>query len=170
MKPRYSHRVGLARYPKPFRSTGIKTLVGRALQIQGIRSRLNLANGQKKHEWKTLHGFRKFFKTQTERVMKSLNVEILMGHDIGLANSYCKPSEHELFEDYLKAVDLLTVNQNKNKRLEKEIDGLNVRYPLSLLVTLLGSSIFCWSDLWLIPFGVDSLINFPHVLYSNNIW
>ena len=73
-------------------------------------------------------------------------------------------------EDYLKAVDLLTVNQNKNKRLEKEIDGLNVRYPLSLLVTLLGSSIFCWSDLWLIPFGVDSLINFPHVLYSNNIW
>jgi integrase len=170
VKPRYSHRVGLARYPKPFRSTGIKTLVGRALQIQGIRSRLNLANGQKKHEWKTLHGFRKFFKTQTERVMKSLNVEILMGHDIGLANSYCKPSEHELFEDYLKAVDLLTVNQNKNKRLEKEIDGLNVRYPLSLLVTLLGSSIFCWSDLWLIPFGVDSLINFPHVLYSNNIW
>jgi hypothetical protein len=63
-------------------STGIKTFVGRALQIQGIRTKLDLRNGEKNHDWKTLHGFRKFFKTQTERVMKSLNVEILMGHDI----------------------------------------------------------------------------------------
>ncbi|MGI8831183.1 MAG: hypothetical protein ACR2IS_00945 [Nitrososphaeraceae archaeon] len=101
VKPRYSHRIGLAKYPKQFKSTGIKTLVGRALQIQGIRPKLNLRNGEKNHDWKTLHGFRKFFKTQTERVMKSLNVEILMGHDIGLANSYYKPSEQELLEDYL---------------------------------------------------------------------
>ena len=36
------------------------------------------------HDWKTLHGFRNFFKTQAERAMKSLNVEILIGHDIGL--------------------------------------------------------------------------------------
>jgi hypothetical protein len=96
VKPRYSHRIGLAKYPKQFKSTGIKTLVGRALQIQGIRPKLNLKNGEKNHDWKTLHGFRKYFKTQTERVMKSLNVEILMGHDIGLADSYYKPSEQEL--------------------------------------------------------------------------
>lgn len=31
VKPRYSHRIGLAKYPKQFKSTGIKTLVGRAL-------------------------------------------------------------------------------------------------------------------------------------------
>ncbi len=37
VKPRYSHRIGLAKYPIQFRSTGIKTLVGRALQIQGER-------------------------------------------------------------------------------------------------------------------------------------
>ena len=67
-KPKYSHRIGLAKYPKQFKSTGIKTLVGRALQIQGIRLKLNLGNGEKNHDWKTLHGFRKFFKTQTERV------------------------------------------------------------------------------------------------------
>jgi integrase len=45
VKPRYSHRIGLARFPKQFKSTGIKTLVGRALQIQGIRPKLNLRNG-----------------------------------------------------------------------------------------------------------------------------
>jgi hypothetical protein len=106
VKPRYSHRIGLAKYPKQFKSTGIKTLVGRALQIQGIRTKLDLRNGEKNHDWKTLHGFRKFFETQTERAMKSLNVEILMGHDIGLADSYYKPSEQDLFEDYIKSVDL----------------------------------------------------------------
>ncbi|SRR6266516_267328 len=124
VKPRYSHRIGLAKYPKQFKSTGIKTLVGRALQIQGIRSKLDLMNGEKNHDWKTLHGFRKFFKTQTERVMKSLNVEILMGHDIGLANSYYKPSEQELLDDYIKAIDLLTILDDKYK-LEKQVTALN---------------------------------------------
>lgn len=123
VKPRYGHRIGLAKYPKQFKSTGIKTLVGRALQIQGIRPKLDLRNGEKNHDWKTLHGFRKFFKTQTERVMKSLNAEILMGHDIGLANSYYKPSEQELLQDYIKAIDLLTINNDKS-RLEKQLKEL----------------------------------------------
>ncbi len=124
VKPRYSHRIGLAKYPKQFKSTGVKTLVGRALQIQGIRPKLDLTKGEKKHDWKTLHGFRKLFKTQTERVMKSLNVEILMGHDIGLANSYYKPSERDLLEDYLKAADLLTINVDE-KRMKIQIERLN---------------------------------------------
>ena len=123
VKPRYSHRIGLAKYPKQFKSTGIKTLVGRALQIQGVRSKLDLRNGEKNHDWKTLHGFRKFFKTQTERVMKSLNVEILMGHDIGISKPYYKPSEQELLQDYVKAIDLLTIHSDKSK-LEKQIKEL----------------------------------------------
>jgi len=123
VKPRYSHRIGLAKYPKQFKSSGIKTLVGRALQIQGIRPKLNLTNGGKNHEWKTLHGFRKFFKTHTERVMKSLNVETLMGHEIGLANSYYRPSQQELLDDYLRSVELLTIQNDKSK-LEKQIREL----------------------------------------------
>jgi hypothetical protein len=55
--------------------------------------------------------------------MKSLNVEILMGHDIGLANSYCKPSEQELLEDYIKAVDLLSINDDKLS-LQKQVAEL----------------------------------------------
>ena len=55
--------------------------------------------------------------------MKSLNVEILMGHDIGLADSYYKPSERELLEDYIKSVDLLTIHGDKSK-LEKQVKEL----------------------------------------------
>ena len=46
-----------------------------------------------------------------------------MGHDIGLANSYYKPSQQELLEDYSKAVDLLTIRYDKSK-LEKQIEDL----------------------------------------------
>ena len=54
VKPRYSYRIGLAKYPKQFKSVGIETLVGRTLQIQGIRRKLDLRNGEKNHDWKTL--------------------------------------------------------------------------------------------------------------------
>jgi len=55
--------------------------------------------------------------------MKSLNVEILMGHDIGISKPYYKPSEQELLQDYVKAVDLLTI-YNDNSKLEKQVKEL----------------------------------------------
>lgn len=65
------------------------------------------------HEWKAAHGFRKFYKSRAEQVMKPINVEITMGHDIGISALYYKPTEKEVLDDYLKAVDLLTINDNK---------------------------------------------------------
>jgi hypothetical protein len=95
-------------------------LKGRALQIQGIRPKLCLIAGKKNHDWKTLRGFRKFFKTQAERTMKSLDVEILMGHDIGLADSYYGPSEQDLLKGYLSSVDELTIDSD-TKMLQKQV-------------------------------------------------
>ena len=37
--------------------------------------------------------------------MKPINVEILLGHNIGLSGAYYKPTEKEILNDYLKAVD-----------------------------------------------------------------
>ena len=54
--------------------------------------------------------------------MKPINVEITMGHDIGLSESYYKPTQQEVLQDYLKAVDILTVNGDKTvfqKQVEK---------------------------------------------------
>ena len=45
--------------------------------------------------------------------MRPINVEITMGHDIGVSASYYKSTEREVLEDYLKAVDLLTINSDK---------------------------------------------------------
>jgi hypothetical protein len=46
-----------------------------------------------------------------------------MGHDLGITNSYYKPTEREVLEDYLKAVDLLTIEEEH--RLHKKIKELS---------------------------------------------
>jgi integrase len=117
----YGAKLGLATCPKRLKSSGIKRLLERALWEQGIRQPLR--EGTKRHEWKAAHGFRKFYKTRTEQVMKPANVEITMGHNIGVSKSYYKPTEREVMEDYLKAADLLTISNN-NLILQKEVAEL----------------------------------------------
>ena len=49
-----------------------------------------------------------------------------MGHNIGISKSYYKPTEKEVLEDYLKAVDLLTMDEeNKLKTQVKELTNKN---------------------------------------------
>ena len=114
----YGAKWGLATCPKKLNSYAIKRILERGLWSQGLRK--SLEKGEKRHEYKATHGFRKFYKTRTEHVMRPLNVEITLGHDLGLSGSYYKPTEKEVLEDYLKAVDLLTINNNQ-KVLEKQI-------------------------------------------------
>jgi hypothetical protein len=44
--------------------------------------------------------------------MRSINIELLMGHSIGISDSYYRIPEKELLEDYLKSVDFLTIGEN----------------------------------------------------------
>ncbi|MPZ06065.1 MAG: hypothetical protein GEU26_06545 [Nitrososphaeraceae archaeon] len=117
----YGAKLGLATAPKKLKSSGIKRLLERALWEQGIRQ--SLADGVRRHEWKAAHGFRKFYKTHAEQVMKPINVEITLGHNIGISASYYKPRESEVLEDYLKAVESLTISNEKTK-LTKQVAEL----------------------------------------------
>jgi integrase len=117
----YGANLGLATCPKKLKSSGIKRLLERALWEQGIRHPLQ--NGAKRHEWKAAHGFRKFYKSRAEQVMRPINVEITMGHNIGVSESYYKPTEREVMEDYLKATDSLTICGDKIM-LQKQVAEL----------------------------------------------
>ena len=55
--------------------------------------------------------------------MKPINIETLLSHNIGISNSYYRPTENELLEDYLKSVDMLTINDNK-LTLQKQVAEL----------------------------------------------
>ena len=116
--------MGLATNPKQLEEDGIKKQINRALRAQNLRQQL--PEGETRHEFKALHGFRKFFKTNAERVMKPLNVELLMDHDTGVSDSYWRPTEKEVLEDYLKAVEFLTINDQKTT-LQKQVKELSVK-------------------------------------------
>jgi hypothetical protein len=111
-------RFGLATHPKNLPSTAIRKIIERALSTQGIRD-APLPEGVRRYEWKGTHGFRKFFETHAARVMSFINVELLMGHSIGLVKSYYKPVERDVLQDYLKAIDLLTINDNNKLTFQK---------------------------------------------------
>ena len=104
--------------PKRLKSSGVKRMMEDALKGTGIRKPLQ--EGKRRHEFQTDHGFRKFFKSACERHMKSLHVEMLMGHDTGLAESYYRPSEDELLSGYLKALPDLTISEEGELRNELE--------------------------------------------------
>jgi hypothetical protein len=112
---------GWVTIPKKLKSSGIKALVENAIWTQGLRTKL--PPGKRRHDFQADHGFRKFFKTHAEQVMKPINVEVLMSHSTGVSDSYYRPLEKELLEDYLKAVDLLTINSDK-LILQKQVTEL----------------------------------------------
>ncbi len=107
---------GLVSIPKQLKSSGLKSLMERALKAQGIRK--ELAPGQKRQEFQAVHGLRKFFKTHSEQAMKAINVELLMGHSIGISDSYYRPNENELLQDYLNAIPELTILHENHQKLE----------------------------------------------------
>jgi len=108
--------------PRKLRSSGVKRLLERSLFAQGLRK--PLPPGKRRHEFQGAHGFRKFFKSVCEKHMKSLHVEILMGHNVGLAESYYRPQEREILEDYLKAVPELTFYAKKEDAGITEVEAL----------------------------------------------
>jgi hypothetical protein len=103
------------------KSSGVKRLIEDALWTQGIRRKSDLKRNR--YEFQTDHGLRKWFKTRCEIAgMKSINIEELMGHSIGISDSYYRATENELLEDYLKAVPLLTISTEKRLQIQmKEV-------------------------------------------------
>jgi hypothetical protein len=110
--------IGLATVPEKLQPSGIKRLLERAQWAQGIRKKLE--DGKRRHEFQAAHGFRKWFKTRCEIAgMKSINIETLMGHSIGISDSYYRATQEELLRDYEKSIDFLTINAEH--RLQKEV-------------------------------------------------
>lgn len=83
-------------------------------------------SGVKTGEAMRSRAFRKGFISICERSgMRSINVKMLLGHSIGVSGHYYRTSESEVLEDYLKAVDALTINpeyrlRRENKELRSE--------------------------------------------------
>jgi integrase len=99
-------------------------IVDNALLKAGLRTTDHTSLHNRKEIMKC-HEFRKFFTNQT--VNSKINPEIremLLGHKIGLAPCYYRPTEKEMHEEYQKAIDLLNIDHAN--RLQRKIETLSV--------------------------------------------
>ena len=104
------------------------------------------------------HGFRKFWMNQA--VKSKMNPEareMLLGHRIGLASAYYRPSEDDLLDAYLVAVDNLTINEENRlkKKVEKLQDRADIADKTLRTITLIGHRMKRFERL-LIEKGIDT--------------
>jgi len=100
----------------------VKLLIARLQRQLGLREVLTEGKNAKRYEFRTVHGFRKFYKTRTEVAgVNRLCIEMTMGHDIGIHANYEKPSEPELEKEYAKAIDELTIIKSRQEVKKDEI-------------------------------------------------
>jgi hypothetical protein len=116
----YHH--GIIKDAVKLKSSGIKRLIEDALWTQGNRKKADLKRNR--YEFQADHGLRKWFKTRCEIArMKSINIEKLMGHSIGISDSYYRITEEEILEDYLNAIPMLTLSSKY--RLQNDMENIS---------------------------------------------
>jgi integrase len=105
---------------KPFKGKALGAILQDCIDNSGLRE-IDHKNPFKRKQIPIFHGFRKFFTKQL--VDSKLNPEIremLLGHKIGLASCYYKPTVQEMLQEYSKAVNLLTINEENRLKLKLE--------------------------------------------------
>ena len=113
---------------RPMKLRTIERLISRSLEKSGIRTveritEFNSEKGKIRKNVRLTAGFRKFFDTQLIYAkVEPRTKELFMGHNIGLDDHYFKPGEDFILQEYLKAVNNLTINEEN--RLRKEIADL----------------------------------------------
>jgi integrase len=114
---------------KPLKLRAVERLISRTIEKSGLRTverQTELQHGEHgriRKDVRLTTGFRKFFDTQLIYAdVRPAIKEMFMGHSIGLDDNYFKPSENDVLEEYLTAVDWLTINEeNRLKRQVKEL-------------------------------------------------
>ena len=100
---------------KEMAAHSVRMYYNRLFYSIGIRK-----NKRRRHEF-SVHSFRKYFKTKAEIAgMKPAAVEMLMGHSLGISDSYFKPTEEEILTEYLKVAEALSINDTQRLKLEVE--------------------------------------------------
>jgi hypothetical protein len=118
--------------PRPLRDKGLSKLVAdRAIRC-GVMQKVSLLEGEtfgkRRNKVFRTHGFRKHVTNKMKQAgVSELDIDKLLGHKSrGLTGQcYYRPDEDELLGEYLKAVDVLTIDNSK--RLQRENEMLKVR-------------------------------------------
>ena len=90
---------------------GLKTVNHRTENHISIKDKIN-----------PYHAFRKYFNTCLANSDVNVTIkEMLMGHSVGLDDSYYRPNEKQLLAEYSKAINELTINEENRLRTELDV-------------------------------------------------
>jgi integrase len=109
---------------KEFRGRALWAILEDCISNCGLRE-IDHVNPFKRKQVPLLHGLRKFMTKQL--VDSKLNPEIremLLGHKIGLTGCYYRPTPQEMYEEYEKAIDNLTIDPAN--RLQRKVETLTI--------------------------------------------
>ena len=88
------------------------------------------------------HGFRKFFTTQLVNSRANPEMrEMLLGHKIGLTGVYYKPSVEEIKQEYEKAINVLTINEDVHSELKNIGQKICQRFSIGLFKVKVSTSL-----------------------------
>ena len=95
--------------PYPLSQEAVMKSIDNAIKRAGVKS----------SKIRCSHSFRKAFLSLAERSgMRSINVKMLMGHDIGVSGHYYRPAESDILEDYMiHAADALTIDPTQRLKI-----------------------------------------------------
>jgi integrase len=114
-----------ARNSRPTNVQALQIMISRLLEKIELRKiNHSTENYQyKRHKKASFHAFRKYFNTCLANCDVNVTIkELLMGHSVGLDNSYFRPTQDKILSEYLKAVNELTINEEN--RLKKKVTEL----------------------------------------------
>jgi integrase len=134
IKGQYGHgKKDALKKVMPTTPMAVRLYYNRLLFSIGLRS-----EKKRRHDF-SVHGFRKWFKTRCEiGGMKPINVETLLNHSTGISDSYYRPRESELLEEYLAVAEqhlsVSTENKLKTELAEmRKIDRDNAKMAQATL-------------------------------------
>jgi integrase len=115
--------------PKSVTTDTISSKIAHLAERAGIREKTILKEGEKSGSFRKsvprVHGLRKAFSTfALNAKMDIIKRRMLEGHSVGIDEHYCKPSESDLLEEYMKGVDSLTINEEN--RLKRKVEKLEI--------------------------------------------
>lgn len=128
------HMIATPNNKQPLAAGTFTNSIVMRLEEMGTRQRVRLMEGQgltirerqqifssHRNDLHPCHSLRIFAVTNMQRAKLDKTIrEMLVGHATGLDKAYYKPQDDEILAEYLKAVDLLTIDNEH--RLQRQVD------------------------------------------------